>query len=109
MMCGMLGLTSIELGLGPSVPLSAAKPTRLKALDECEIIEYAVPSVRSLADSSIGASAFFTIFIVTNPGQSIQNLPLWPEEIASAATCAVCFEYRELPDPIMCEKVRSLP
>jgi len=36
---GTDSLTSAELGLGGKVPFSAAKPTRLTALDECEVIE----------------------------------------------------------------------
>jgi hypothetical protein len=36
---GASSLISTELGLGGKVPFSAAKPTRLTALDECEVIE----------------------------------------------------------------------
>lgn len=57
--------------------------------------------------SSIGAATYFTIFIVKpNAENSIQNLPLWPVEIASATQCVGCFSDRDVPDPIMCEKVR---
>jgi hypothetical protein len=40
-------LTPVELGLGGKVPFSAAKPTRLTALDECEVIEYVTNDSRN--------------------------------------------------------------
>lgn len=30
---------------------------------------------------------------------------MWPDEVASADQCAVCFSIRDVPDPVMCEKV----
>jgi hypothetical protein len=46
---GAHSLTSVELGLGGKVPFSAAKPTRLTALDECEVIEYVADDCGSKA------------------------------------------------------------
>jgi len=43
-------LTSAELGLGGKVPFSAAKPTRLTSLDECEVIEYVADDCISKSD-----------------------------------------------------------
>ena len=46
---GANSLTFAELGLGGKVPFSAAKPTRLTALDECEVIEYVTDECGSKA------------------------------------------------------------
>jgi hypothetical protein len=108
-------LTSAELGLGGKVPFSAAKPTRLTALDECEVIEYvSVMIVEARLMCSIGAAAWFTIFIVKSvevtsyKENTLGALPIWPTEVESASTCIACFEDRGEPDPIMCEKVCPL-
>lgn len=110
-----LRLTSIELGLGDNVALSAAKPTRLSALDQCEVIEYVtnVSSDRLMLrlTCSIGAAAWFTIFIVRSvevaddEGNIMGSFPIWPVEVQSATTCIACFEIGVDLDPIMCEKV----
>jgi len=50
-------LTLVELGLGGKVPFSAAKPTRLTALDECEVIEYVTDNLRSKADMQYRCSS----------------------------------------------------
>lgn len=73
---------------------------------------------------SIGAAAWFTIFIVKiretedemedeeeEKEKGIGSLPIWPAEIASATTCVACFEHRDdgpHPYPVMCEKVYPL-
>jgi len=104
-------LTSAELGLGGKVPFSAAKPTRLTSLDECEVIEYVADDCGSKLTCSIGAAAWFTIFIVKSgevtsyKDNTLGALPMWPVEVDSAWTCIVCFEDRGQPDPVMCEKV----
>jgi hypothetical protein len=112
---GASSLISTELGLGGKVPFSAAKPTRLTALDECEVIEYVtVMTVEARLMCSIGAAAWFTIFIVKSvevtsyKENTLGALPIWPTEVESASTCIACFEDRGEPDPIMCEKVCPL-
>jgi hypothetical protein len=109
---GAYSLTAAELGLGGKVPFSAAKPTRLTALDECEVIEYVtVINVEARLMCSIGAAAWFTIFIVksvevtSHKENTLGALPIWPVDVESASTCIACFEDRGEPDPIMCEKV----
>ena len=46
-------LTSAELGLGGKVPFSAARPTRLTSLDECEVIEYVADDCGSKTDHAV--------------------------------------------------------
>ena len=50
-------LTSAELGLGGKVPFSAAKPTRLTSLDECEVIEYVADDCGSKTDMQYRCSS----------------------------------------------------
>lgn len=60
-----------------------------------------------LTEFSVGAGAYFTLFI-SKPNEALENLPLYPEVIASYDGCAGCFEFREGQDPVMCDKVRMI-
>lgn len=56
-------------------------------------------------DDSIGAGAFFTLFIA-KPNAASSELPMFPDQVASFDGCIKCFEDgSHTGDAVMCDKV----